>query len=151
MNMLFSDSQPWTQVYDGNPIGLALFQRHYSYRAYKDGRKPKLFVGPGEKLVLIKTDGLALFVWRKFISMDNQSGINCSVFRNESTMLSSELIRAAELIAWKRWPGQRLYTYVNPRKISNRTNPGFCFKVTGWRTCGITKSNRLIILEKFPD
>lgn len=126
-----------------------MFQRHYSYRPYKDGRKPKHFVGPGEKMVLITADAMALFVWRKFISGDGQQGINCAVFRNESPILSSELILEAERFAWARWPGERLYTYVNPRKIRS-SNPGCCFKRAGWRTCGITKWNRLVILEKFP-
>jgi len=48
--------------------------------------------------------------------------------------------------AWKKWPPQRLYTTVNPRKIKS-TNPGFCFLCAGWRRCGFTESG-LIILEK---
>jgi len=64
--------------------------------------------------------------------------------------LSSELIRAAEVFAWDRWPGQRLYTYVNPRKVQSR-NPGYCFLMAGWRKCGVTKTRRLIIFEKCPN
>lgn len=146
---LFEDDQPWVQIKDGDPAALELFKQHYSYRPYKDGRQPKLFVGPGEKLVLITKDGRGLFVWRKFISGDGQQGVNCSVFRNTTTHLSSTLILAAEKIALNRWPGVRFYTYVNPKKIANKTNPGFCFKVAGWRVCGETKRNKLLILEKF--
>lgn len=135
---------------DGDPTALALFNRHYSRRKYADGRKPKLFVGPGEKFVLMTTCGRALFVWRKFISDDGQEGVNCAVFRNESIHKSSTLILEAEAIAWRRWPGQRLYTYVNPRKIKS-ANPGYCFKVAGWRTCGRTKMRGLVILEKLPE
>lgn len=64
----------WLSISDGDPRGLALYKRHYSYRAYKDGRKPKLFVGPGQKMVLMTINCDALFVWRKFISMDHQGG-----------------------------------------------------------------------------
>jgi len=134
-------------VKDGDPRARELFRRHYSYRPYADGRDPSLFVGPGEKIVLITPCLRALLVWRKFISGDGQEGVNCSIFRNEGAGLSSELILAAEALAWARWPGERFYTYVNGRKIKG-SNPGYCFKRAGWRSCGITKHNRLAILEK---
>jgi hypothetical protein len=137
----------WIPIKDGNEWALKIFKRHYSYHPYADGRKPKLFSGPGEKLVLIGADGKALFVWRKFISKDGQRGINCAIFRNEGDRLSSELILEAEKLAWIKWPGERFYTYVHPKKIRSQ-NPGCCFKKAGWTVCGETKCNRLIILEK---
>lgn len=148
--LLFDELGYWTEIKDGDPYALMLFHRHYSYRPYADGRKPKLFCGPGEKMVLLGIDGRALFVWRKFRSADGQKGVNCAVFRNESDVLSSLLILEAEKLAWKRWPGERLYTYVNSRKIKS-TNPGYCFLKAGWRKCGVTKINKLIILEKLPE
>lgn len=137
----------WVQIRDGNPAALMLFSRHYSKYQYADGRKPSRFVGPGERIVLITSDGKALFVWRKFRSMDNQCGVNCAIFRNEGPHLSSELILEAEKIALEKWPGERLYTYVNPRKIKS-SNPGYCFKIAGWQQCGITKARKLLIFEK---
>lgn len=137
----------WIQIKDGNPLAMDLFKRHYSKYVYKDGRQLKLFVGPGEKLVLISTCGRALFVWRKYIS--NEVGVNCAVFRNESDKKSSELINEAVLIALKRWPDHRLFTYVNPFKIKS-VNPGYCFKLAGFKFCGITKSKKLHILELLP-
>lgn len=122
----------WIHVRDGNDTVRCIFDRHYSRRRYRDGRRPKIFVGPGEKIVLITADARAIFVWRKFISDDGQRGINCAVFRNEGQQRSSELITWADAIAWERWPGERLYTYVNPRKIRS-VNPGYCFKSAGWR------------------
>ena len=77
---LFADGL-WVPIKDGNPSGLAIFHRHYSYAPYRDGRRPVLFVGPGEKMVLLSADALALFVWRKFKSGDGQQGVNCAVFR----------------------------------------------------------------------
>jgi hypothetical protein len=143
------DNLRWFAVKDGNITARDLFNRHYSRHFYKDGRKPKLFVGPGEKMVLVTSDGRALFIWRKFISDNGQQGINCAVFRNESEYLSSELILEAEQLAWDRWPGERLYTYVNPQKIRSK-NPGYCFKMAGWKVCGRTKAKNLVILEKLP-
>lgn len=138
----------WCFVSDGDLRARALFRRHYTYRRYRDGRDPKLFAGPGEKMVLMTTGCDALFVWRKFRSADGQRGINCAVFRNESHILSSVLIREAMQLAWRRWPGERLYTYVNPRRIRSR-NPGCCFKCAGWSVCGHTKRG-LLILEALP-
>ncbi len=139
----------WIEVKDGNDTARAIFNRHYSRRHYRDGRKPLLFTGPGEKMVLVSPDADALLVWRKFISGDNQRGVNCAVFRNEGPELSSKLIERACDLAWSRWPGERLYTYVNPRRIRS-TNPGYCFLLAGWRKCGTTKK-KLLILERLPN
>lgn len=139
--------QNWYSVLDGDPMARALFHRHYSRYVYKDGRRPKLFAGPGEKMVLMTTDGQALFLWRKFIDASGQKGINCAIFRNEGPILSSVLILEAEQLAWDKWPGERLYTYVNAKRVKS-SNPGYCFIKAGWRKCGVTKKNKLLIFEK---
>jgi hypothetical protein len=99
--------------------------------------------------VLLTNDNKALFVWRDFINDDGNEGINCAVFRNEGPRLSSDLLLEAERIAWQRWPGRRLYTYVSAAAVQSH-NPGYCFKKAGWRTCGVTKKKKLLILEKLP-
>lgn len=140
------DKSPWVRIRDADVEALQLYSRHYSFRNYRDGRRRRKFIGPGEYIALLTHLADALFVWRKFISDDGQNGINCAVFRNESQYLSSELIKEAERIAWLRWPGERLYTYVNPRKIKSK-NPGCCFKKAGWKECGRSLRG-LVILEK---
>lgn len=142
-------TEHWHICKDGDPAGLVLYERHYSCYSYKDGRERKLFCGPGFKIVLITADCDALFVWRKFRSMGEQEGINCAVFRNESITLSSILILEAERVAWCRWPGERLYTYVSPTKIRSK-NAGCCFKKAGWEKSGLSAKG-LIIFEKFPE
>jgi len=127
----FLIGEGWIEVKDGNDSCRAIFERHYSRQRFSDGRRPLLFVGPGEKLVLLTACARAVFAWRKFNSDDGQQGINCSIFRNEGAGRSSDLIRSAMNRARQRWPGQRLYTYVDPRKIKS-SNPGYCFKVAGW-------------------
>lgn len=139
----------WIKVKDGDTACMLLFERHYSKYHYKDGRKPKRFVGPGQRIVLVTADGNAMFVWRKFIDASGQKGINCAIFRNEGNVLSSKLILEAERIAWDRWPKERLYTYVNAQKIKSK-NAGYCFKMAGWKVCGKTKARKLLILEKYP-
>jgi hypothetical protein len=58
-------------------------------------------------------------------------------------------VRLADFIADRRWPGERHYTYVNPRAVRS-TNPGFCFLAAGWRRCGVTKARKYLILERQP-
>ena len=136
----------WWLTKDGDLDCLALYERHYSCRRYADGRKRKLFVGPGEKVVLRTAEGDALFVWRRFIDDSAQKGINCAVFHNESQYRSAVLIRQADAIADCLWPDCRHYTYVDPQAIKS-TNPGFCFLAAGWHRCGTTQGG-LIILER---
>ena len=136
----------WRTAKDGDPLGLALYLRHYSSRRRSPKTRLPLFVGPGEKLVLLSLKGDALFAWRKMLySRDGQSGVCCAVFRNEGRRLSSTLIREAMRLAWKRWPGERLYTYVDPTRVRS-VNPGCCFKRAGWRVAGKSKRG-LIVLE----
>ena len=149
--LYFEDLEPsrhWFPTKDGDPDVRAVFDRHYSRKRYADGRDPKLFVGPGEKMVLRTARCDAILAWRKFISADGQDGINCAIFRNEGPVLSSDLLLEAEELAFERWPDEeRLFTYVNARQVKS-PNPGFCFLKAGWRRCGRTKWNGLHILEK---
>ena len=140
----------WFATNDRDADAISLYCRHYSRRKYKAGRanlRARGFVGPGEKMVLITAKADAVFVWRysKIGDKNGQRGINCLIFRNESEHKSSDMIKEAVELAQKRWPGKRLYTYVNGRKIRS-TNPGFCFLKAGWGKCGQTKRG-LQILE----
>jgi hypothetical protein len=148
----------WVQTKDGDPIARALFGRHYSYNRKREqismfwqkNRNYMLIAGPGEKMILLTQDHSALFVWRKFRSMGKQTGVNCAVFRREGgTAQASDLIRAADTLAWARWPGERHYTYVDSRKTRHKRDPGRCFLKAGWNYCGMTKSG-LHILEILP-
>ena len=146
---LFGGS-PWIQVWDGNPTAAALYDRHYSRNPGTRG-DPRV-AGPGEMLVLLTPCAKALFVWRQFRTKDPSAGpadVNCAIFRNEGAGLASDLIRAAMGLAWARWGPQRLYTYVNPRRVRS-VNPGCCFKAAGWKKCGVTKTRALLIFEVLP-
>jgi len=143
----------WWITKDGDEIFKEFYDRHYSRIFYKDGRNPKLFIGPGFKIVLRTLSCDAIWAWRKFkdACIDErtgkpQAGINNSIFRNESTIKSSELIRQADAIADFIWPGERHYTYVDAEKVRS-VNPGYCYIIAGWKRCGMTKSGKLI-LEK---
>ena len=141
--------QTWLEYRDGNEQVRQIFDRHYSRNARSTH---KLFVGPGEKMILMTLDQTAIWVWRKckFFKEAHgaKGGVNCAVFRNEGTRRSSDLIREAVKIAREKWPGERLFTYVDAGKIKSR-NPGCCFKKAGWKRVGKTKAG-LIVLELTP-
>jgi hypothetical protein len=136
-------SEHWLLTSDGDADAFLLFRRHYS--CTNANPRVRLLVGPGEKMLLISRAGDAIFAWRRtHYRLDGQNGVNCAVFRNEGDTLSSVLIAEAMEIAWRRWPGERLFTFVNPERIRSR-NPGCCFKKAGWRECGRTAAGLLIL------
>lgn len=138
----------WYAVQDGDERALGLYRRHYS-SARRRHDAPRQFVGPGEKYVLLTVPGDALFVWRRSLyRQDEQIGVNCAVFRNEGGEQSSSLITEAMSLAWDRWAGKRLFTFVDPTMVVSR-NPGYCFKCAGWRFAGVTRKG-LHILEVLP-
>ena len=145
------DEMQWIQVRDGDRRALNLYLRHYSSK-YRSGKSLKYknaerFTPPGESIILLTPNCDALFVWVKMqFRDDKQKGINCSIFRNEGKIISSRLISEAEKIVWSKWPGERLFTYIDPNEV-NSVNPGYCFKMAGWRFCGKSLKN-LHILEK---
>ena len=137
----------WVRERDGVPEAFQLYRRHYS-SAKNPNPKQRQFVGPGESIVLSGFFCSALFVWRKErYRLDKQTGVNCSVFRNESNHLSSEMILEAEKFAVEKWGNTRAFTMIKPDAIRS-SNPGCCFKKAGWETAGKTKRG-LVILEKY--
>ncbi len=133
----------WYAVKDGDSRAVALFKRHYSCENPKADHVRYGFSGNGESMVLLTRDCSAVWCWR----LVSGEGVVCSVFRNEGIMLSSELIREADELAWQRWPNERHFTYVNGDKVRHKRDPGRCFVKAGWHKCGISKGG-LVILEK---
>lgn len=142
----------WYGIKDGDARAYALFSRHYSFRHYRDNRRQldRRFIGPcSDRLVLMTPDCKALFVWKKFVDPSGQEGANCSIFRNEGPALSSSLIKAAMVLAWERWPGERLYTYVDPNEVKSSL-PGYCFIRAGWKKAKEMTGSGKLILYKLP-
>lgn len=148
----FLIGEGWMEMKDGDDSCRAIFDRHYSRYVYADGRKPKLFLGPGEKMVLMRADGLGLFAWRRYIddTIPKQHGVECAIFRREGgNEVASDLIIEAEAPARVRWPGERFYTKVDPAKVQPtmvRGVPvwGFCFFKAGWKFAAVTRSGKII-------
>ena len=144
-NNLERPDNNWLPVRDGDPRAVFLYRRHYSCRDPKVDYVRYGFSGKGESAVYLTLDCLALWCWRKV----EGEGIYCSVFHNEGEILSRELVKEADLLAWTRWVERRHFTHVNPREVHG---DGKCFKAAGWRKMRIrTKKQRLIILEMYPE
>jgi hypothetical protein len=148
----------WRITKDGDEAAFAMFRRHYSCDPMRNQTSfwphaaDKQFVGPGEKLVLMTEDGRALYAFRaERFRMDGQLGINCAVFRNEGSChgRASELIQTADQMAWSRWPGQRIFTFVDATKVRRKRDPGRCFIRAGYKHCGQTATGKLIF-ERLP-
>lgn len=147
MISLYGEEVFWLISHDMNPIAQKLADRHYSR---KTPGATTGFCGPGEKLVLLSSDGQALFVWIRSdpeLRADHIDGVNCSIFRNEGPILSSKLILEAEKFARERWPGLKLFTYVSKAKVKSG-NPGWCFMKAGWKLVGENKTGKLRLFEK---
>lgn len=162
-------SPHWCLSRDGDPAGYALYRRHYSAaknnRAAKNSpakrrhartrrkqqKKQRQFVGPGQSLVLLGTDVLSLLVWQRAkYRQDGQLGINCAVFRNEGKALSSLLIAEASHLAWRKWPEERRFMFVDAQKVRPKRDPARCFRKASWQPVGKSKGGLLILATELP-
>ena len=146
------EGQPWRAVTKFDKAACALADRHYSRRKVGSPQ----FMPPGETLVLLTEDDSAVFGWWRpapssgIVAMNGLDGWTCTIFRNESRALSSDLILAAEL-ALRDSRGNcgpsGLITYVWDKKIAS-SNPGYCFKRAGWTRAGRSADKRKTLLTK---
>ncbi|HZC24527.1 MAG TPA: hypothetical protein VE866_14390 [Candidatus Binatia bacterium] len=119
-----------------------LADRHYSRQKVGTNQ----FMPPGKTIVLRSRAGDVVFGWLWQNKRDDgEQGFNCSIFRNESSRQSSEIILEAEKAAVLEWGQNRGFTYIDPDNVS--ANPGYCFKCAGWRYVRQTTSG-LHLLEK---
>lgn len=76
----------------------------------------------------------------------------CSIFRNESEHLSSELICEAVAATRAVWtpPELGMVTFVNAAKVRRKRDPGRCYLKAGFQRVGETKGG-LIALQLLPE
>ena len=131
----FTDDLVRVGKFDAESVALA--DKHYSRQ--KAGTNQ--FMPPGRTMVLRNTEGTVVFGWlHQEKRDDHQRGYNCSIFRNESERLSSDIIREAQEMVWEEWGVERLFTYVDPTKLRQSSQkyrkpkiPGKCFIAAGWK------------------
>jgi hypothetical protein len=136
----------WKETGRSDPRARALADRHYSR---KTPGSPQ-FLPPATALVLLNEDATALLACvraKDNYRRDHINGIELCIFRNESAQLSSAILLEAETAISQRWPGDMLFTYVDPQKIRS-SNPGCCFKKAGWQRTGTSRSGKLLFTKK---
>jgi len=144
MLLPFTENLIVTSPFDAEMAQLA--DKHYSRRTVG----ARQFLYSGRKIVIRNAAGTILFGWiwpEEKYRMDYQMGFNCAIFRNESSRTSSEVILECEQLAIERWGKNRMFTYVDPRKIKSR-NPGYCFKMAGWKFVGLSKDGKHLLVKE---
>ena len=135
----------WMISHKGDPAALKLADRHYSRQSVGSDQ----FLPPGRSLVLLTRCKRA--VWA---SLEQRYSMHawpdswlCPIFRNESDLLSSELINdavRATLFYWRGRPPRGFLTFVDGGKV-NSSVPGACFRAAGFRRIGETRKGLLVL------
>jgi hypothetical protein len=142
----------WFLSFRADKRALPIADRHYNRQ--KPGSNQ--FVPPGRSLVLLTEKADALWVtsypFKEYVKHAWAGAWLCSCFRNESAVLSSELIREAIAITRWRWndvPELGMITFVDGTKVRHKRDLGRCYRKAGFKPCGYTKGG-LFTLQLLP-
>lgn len=148
----------WREVHKGDKICRELADRHYSRQTVGH----PMFTRPGYNLVLRASGplGHAAWVWfrpkwesgiKGTMRKDGLFAIECTLFRNESGLLSSVLIQEAEiwLARWKHacdvdWPDGAITGIRADATVKRRSRsalPGHCYRMAGWESLTTHRSS----------
>lgn len=143
----------WTLSHKFDRRALPLADRHYNRRKIGSPQ----FVPPGRSLVLLSENRDALWVssypFAEYVRHAWAGAWVCSLFRNESGYLSSELIREAVAITRSVWPAPELgmVSFINTEKTRRKRDPGRCYLRAGFRPAYCLKHAYLdLILSDCP-
>ncbi|BDA75846.1 hypothetical protein CAL7716_100120 (plasmid) [Calothrix sp. PCC 7716] len=146
MPQLFLPLWDFIRVRDGNELAASIANRHYS-RIWKGNINQNRLCGNGERVILVHPLGNWVFVWNKQkYRKDGQEGVNCVLFRNESSILSSQIILMCEKYWNDHFGMDRKFTYVHPRLVKS-SNPGYCFQKAGWVKSGLSKKGLILLVK----
>lgn len=143
----------WYLTYRADKRASALADRHYSRQTIGAVQ----FAPPGRALVLLNREASALWVtswpFPEYVLREWKDAWLCSLFRNESSILSSELI--LEAVAVTRWkygtpPPSGMITMIDTQKVRHKRDPGRCYRKAGFNPIGYTQ-NGLLVLQMLPD
>lgn len=140
----------WRRSHRFDARALPLADAHYNRQTVGSPQ----FVPPGSPLVLLLPDAKALWVTvrQKYAQHAWAGAWVCSCFRNESPILSSDLIREAVSLTRGEFgspPLLGIITFVNAAKVRHKRDPGRCFIKAGWKRIGFTQGG-LVVLQQLP-
>lgn len=136
----------WYLSNRADPRALPLADRHYNRQ--KVGSLQ--FVPPGRCIVLLteKADALWVTSWpfAEYVKHEWAGAWVNSLFRNESEILSSELIREAIAATRYIWPeGKEIVTFIDRNKVRKKRDFGRCYRRAGFQIAGETKGGLLAL------
>jgi hypothetical protein len=144
----------WQRSWRADPVAVRLADRHYNRQAVGSDQ----FVPPGRCVVLRTPAGDAVWVtswpFAEHVKHAWAGAWVCSIFRNESEHLSSELITealAATLAVWPDPPELGMITFVDARQVRRKRDPGRCFRRAGFRDVGFTREQGLLAMQLLPE
>ena len=145
-------AMPWYRSFRADARAAALADKHYSRKTVGAAQ----FVPPGRCLVLLTEAADALWVsswpYPQYVKHAWAGAWLCSLFRNESAYLSSDLIVwavAATRFVWEPVPEQGIITFVDTTKVRKKRDWGRCYRRAGWQQVGYTR-NGLVVLQQRP-
>jgi hypothetical protein len=143
----------WQLSYRASPAAARIADRHYNRQSVGSAQ----FVPPGRCVALRLAVGDAVWVtswpYAEYVQHAWPGAWVCSIFRNESPHLSSDLIRQAVAVTLQIWPvppDLGMVTFVDPAKVRHKRDPGRCFLKAGFRRVGFTQGG-LVALQVLPD
>ena len=142
----------WRLSHRADPRALPIADRHYNRQKIGSPQ----FVAPGRCIVLLTDAADALWVtsfpFAEFVKHAWAGAWMCSCFRNESPILSSELIVEAVAVTrgiYGEPPPSGMVTFVDTTKTRRKRDPGRCYRKAGFKPCGYTKGG-LFALQLLP-
>lgn len=144
----------WWRSWKADPAAVAIAADHYSRRrrARPDARQ---WCPPGRGVPLRAIESTGSAIWHTHWPAADLAmhGFGdawiCSIFRNLGAGLSSDLIVDALAVTRAELgdpPPAGTITFVDEHAVAS-PNPGYCFKVVGFRPVGRTKDRGLVVLQ----
>jgi hypothetical protein len=136
----------WERTTRRDERAIALANRHYSRQVIG---APQVG-GAGNLIILVRPEGDAAWITiRQEFSKHAWPGAwNCSMFRNESTVQSSHLIREAVSVTrflWGAVPEHGFITFVDAGRTRRKRDPGRCYRKAGFAHIGFTGSGLYVL------
>jgi len=142
----------WQLSDRADPAARVLADRHYN-RQHVGAPQ---FVPPGRCIVLRTCDADAFWItswpFAEYVRHAWAGAWVCSAFRNESSHLSSDLIREAIAATRAFWipPSGGMVTFVDAAQTRRKRDPGRCFRRAGFSHVGFTQGG-LYALQILPE
>lgn len=140
----------WQLSNRADPRAATIADRHYNRQHIGSPQ----FVPPGRCLVLLTEAALWVTSWpfAEYVKHAWAGAWVNSLFRNEGTDLSSELIRQAVAVTRWQWPNTPelgMITFIDTAKVRRKRDWGRCYRRAGFQHVGYTKGG-LFALQLLP-